>query len=58
MVEGLDGHHGPETTKITLVVWRSLDVSGLHGGGREDVEPVGGNEFLSGMFVFGGQHGK
>jgi hypothetical protein len=48
------GTLGP-VTETTLVVWRSLDVSNLHGGGHEGVESVGGDEFLSGMFVFGGR---
>jgi hypothetical protein len=48
------GTLGP-VTETTLVVWRSFDVSDLHGGGREGVESVGGDEFLSGMFVFGGR---
>jgi hypothetical protein len=48
------GTLGP-VTETTLAVWRSLDVSDRHGGGREGVESVSGDEFLSGMFIFGGR---
>jgi hypothetical protein len=49
MVGGPDRHYGL-VMETTLVVWRSLGVSDLHGGGREGVESGGGGKFLSGMF--------
>jgi hypothetical protein len=41
-VRGPDGHRGP-MTETTLVMWQSISVSDLHGGGREGVESVGGD---------------
>jgi hypothetical protein len=52
MVGGPDGHRGP-VTKTTLVVWWSLGISDLSGGGCEGVESVGGSEFLFAMFILG-----
>jgi hypothetical protein len=57
MVWGPDGHRGP-TMETTLVVWQSLGVSSLHGGGREGGECISGDMFLSGMDIFGGWHGR
>jgi hypothetical protein len=51
MVGGPDRHRGP-VTETTLVVWRSLGVSGLHEGGRLGMESVSSSEFLLGMFIF------
>jgi hypothetical protein len=45
MVGGPVGHHGP-TMETTLIMWRSLGISGLHGGGREGGECICGNVFL------------
>jgi hypothetical protein len=45
VVGGPDGHRRP-ATETTLVMWRSLDAFGIHGGGREGGECICGDVFV------------
>jgi hypothetical protein len=54
---GPDGHRGL-ATETTLVVWWSLGVSSLHGGGREGTESFCSDVFLSGMDIFSSRRGR